>query len=73
MNIMPERPKKIDFKHKKRKLFFALEILAILLCLLFGYLLSFFTISKELSIEIVILITPITIIFMEYLYKKAVC
>jgi len=70
MNIMPKKPKGIVVKHKNRKMFFALEIIAIILCALPGYFLLLFTISKEFSLEIVILITPLTIIFMEYLYIK---
>lgn len=70
MKILPQKPKAIVLKYKNRKIFFFLEVIAILLCALLGYFLSFFNISKEFSLEIIILITPLTIIFMEYLYRK---
>lgn len=72
MKILPQKPKGIVLKHKNRKIYFFLEIIVILSCALLGYFLSFFDISREFSLELIILITPLTIIFMEYLYRKLI-
>lgn len=68
-NIMPVRQRRII---KNKKLYITLETLTFLSSIPLGYLCSKFDSLNEISIEVVLIYVPVSMIAVDYLYQRLV-
>lgn len=68
-NIMPVRQRRII---KNKKIYITLETLTFLSSIPLGYLCSKFDSLNEISIEVVLIYVPVSMIAVDYLYQRLV-
>lgn len=68
-NIMPVRQRRII---KNKKLYITLETLTFLSSIPLGYLCSKFDSLNEISIEVVLIYVPVSMIAADYFYQRLV-
>lgn len=68
-NIMPMRQRRII---KNKKLYITLETLTFLSGIPLGYLCSKFDSLNEISIEVVLIYVPVSMIAVDYFYQRLV-
>lgn len=66
-SIIPNR-KKITYKNIR--VFIVLEVFTFLLCILVGVYLAKMSVGNSLVLEFIILITPVSMIVVDYFYRK---
>lgn len=66
-SIIPKR-KKITYKNIR--VFIVLEVFTFLLCILVGVYLAKMSVGNSLVLEFIILITPLSMMAVDYFYRK---
>lgn len=66
-SIIPNR-KKITYKNIR--VFIVLEVFTFLLCILVGVYLAKISVGNSLVLEFIILITPLSMMAVDYFYRK---
>lgn len=66
-SIIPKR-KKITYKNIR--VFIILEVFTFLLCILVGVYLAKMSVGNSLVLEFIILITPVSMMVVDYFYRK---
>ncbi len=66
-NIMPTRRK---WKIKNKKLYVTLEVITFLLSIPLGYLCSQIDSLNDITLEIILIYVPVSMITVDYLYQR---
>ncbi len=67
LQIMPMRHKRTI---KNKKLYISLEVITLLLCVPLGYLCSQIDLLNDITLEIILIYVPVSMITVDYLYQR---
>lgn len=67
LQIMPMRHKRTI---KNKKLYIILEVITLLLCVPLGYLCSQIDLLNDITLEIILIYVPVSMITVDYLYQR---